>query len=193
MDFYFHIRNLLLFLFFVYIIQNKSTFVNINIKNIYNFIFVKSIEEKFGLCYNKNVGVLQNTPFIDFLIAFVYNVTHNSDFERIRGVWYMIKKYNKLVRDKIPQIIEENGQMCETEILSDERYLEMLELKLSEECTEYQIDKDVEVLADILEVVYAIANAKGVTDGELDRIRLAKANKNGRYKDKIYIKEVTEW
>ena len=105
----------------------------------------------------------------------------------------MIKKYNKLVRDKIPQIIEENGQMCETEILSDERYLEMLELKLSEECTEYQIDKDIEVLADILEVVYAIANAKGVTDDELDRIRLAKANKNGRYKDKIYIKEVTEW
>ena len=43
----------------------------------------------------------------------------------------MIKKYNKLVRDKIPKIIEENGQMCETEILSDERYLEMLELKLS--------------------------------------------------------------
>lgn len=74
MDFYFHIRNLLLFLFFVYIIQNKSRLVNINIKNIYNFIFVKSIEEKFGLCYNKNVGVLQNTPFIDFLIAFVYNV-----------------------------------------------------------------------------------------------------------------------
>ena len=105
----------------------------------------------------------------------------------------MIKKYNKLVRDKIPKIIEENGQMCETEILSDERYLEMLELKLSEECTEYQIDKNTEALADILEVVYAIANARGMTDGELDRLRLAKANKNGRYKDKIFIKEVTEW
>ena len=65
----------------------------------------------------------------------------------------MIKKYNKLVRDKIPKIIEENGQMCETEILSDERYLEMLELKLSEECTEYQIDKNTEALADILEGV----------------------------------------
>ena len=105
----------------------------------------------------------------------------------------MIKKYNKLVRDKIPKIIEENGQMCETEILSDERYLEMLELKLSEECTEYQIDKNTEALADILEVVYAIANARGMTDGEIDRLRLAKANKNGRYKDKIFIKEVTEW
>ena len=81
----------------------------------------------------------------------------------------MIKKYNKLVRDKIPKIIEENGQMCETEILSDERYLEMLELKLSEECTEYQIDKNTEALADILDVVYAIAKARGMTDGELDR------------------------
>lgn len=105
----------------------------------------------------------------------------------------MIKKYNKLVRDKIPKIIEKNGQMCEIEILSDERYLEILELKLTEECTEYQIDNDIEELADILEVVYAIANARGVTEGELDRIRLAKANKNGRYKEKIYIKEVTDW
>lgn len=47
MDFYFHIRNLLLFLFFVYIIQNKLTTVNRNIKNIYNFIFVKTIEVDF--------------------------------------------------------------------------------------------------------------------------------------------------
>ena len=78
-------------------------------------------------------------------------------------------------------------------VYDKEVYLEMLELKLSEECTEYQIDKDTEVLADILEVVYAIANAKGMTDGELDRLRLAKANKNGRYKEKIFIKEVTDW
>ena len=73
MDFYFHIRNLLLFLFFVYIIQNKSTVVNINIKNIYIFILSKSIEVHFALWYNEIVGVLQNTPFIDFSVAVVYN------------------------------------------------------------------------------------------------------------------------
>ena len=105
----------------------------------------------------------------------------------------MIKKFNKLVRDKIPEILESNGQMCETEILSDERYLEMLEAKLLEECTEYQIDKDVDELADIMEVIYAIASARGVTEGELDRIRVEKATKNGRFKERIFLKEVTEW
>ena len=81
----------------------------------------------------------------------------------------MIKKYNKLVRDKIPKIIEENGQMCETEILSDERYLEMLELKLSEECTEYQIDKNTEALADILEGVENILAQLAVEQRRLGR------------------------
>ena len=46
--------------------------------------------------------------------------------------------YNKLVRDKIPQIIEASGKTCETEVLSDERYLEMLDKKLNEELAEYQ-------------------------------------------------------
>ncbi|MEE1061371.1 MAG: nucleoside triphosphate pyrophosphohydrolase [Ruminococcus sp.] len=105
----------------------------------------------------------------------------------------MIKRFNKLVRDKIPEILESNGQMCETEILSDERYLEMLEAKLVEECTEYQIDGSIEELVDIIEVIYAIAGARGVTEGELDRLRVEKATKNGRFKEKIFLKEVTEW
>lgn len=105
----------------------------------------------------------------------------------------MIKRFNKLVRDKIPDMLEAKGQMCETEILSDERYLEMLEAKLVEECTEYQIDGSIEELVDIIEVIYAIAGARGVTEGELDRLRVEKATKNGRFKEKIFLKEVTEW
>lgn len=105
----------------------------------------------------------------------------------------MIKRFNKLVRDKIPEMLEAKGQMCETEILSDERYLEMLEAKLVEECTEYQIDGSIEELVDIIEVIYAIAGARGVTEGELDRLRVEKATKNGRFKEKIFLKEVTEW
>ena len=52
--------------------------------------------------------------------------------------------YNKLVRNRIPQIIEESGKRCETEILSNERYLEMLDKKLDEELAEYQIEKNIE-------------------------------------------------
>lgn len=51
----------------------------------------------------------------------------------------MIKKYNKLVRDRIPEIIESSGRICDTEILSDEDYLQMLDAKLDEELAEYGI------------------------------------------------------
>ena len=40
--------------------------------------------------------------------------------------------YNNLVRDRIPGIIEKSGKQCETEILSDEKYLEMIDKKLDE-------------------------------------------------------------
>ena len=99
----------------------------------------------------------------------------------------MIKKYNKLVRDKIPKIIEENGQMCETEILSDERYLEMLELKLSEECTEYQIDKNTEALADILEVVYALNESAGKDRNILESICEKKFHDRGGFSKRIIL------
>lgn len=105
----------------------------------------------------------------------------------------MIKRFNKLVRDRIPEMLESKGQMCETEILSDERYLEMLEAKLMEVSAEYQSEKNIEELVDIIEVVYAIAGARGITEGELDRLRVEKATKNGRFKEKIFLKEVTEW
>lgn len=105
----------------------------------------------------------------------------------------MIKKYNKLVRDKIPEIIEASGKMCVTERLSDERYFEHLNAKLTEECTEFRIDGSLEELVDIIEVVYAIANAKGVSNGELDRIRQEKVNRNGKFENRIFLKEVTDW
>lgn len=62
-----------------------------------------------------------------------------------------IKSYNKLVRDKIPEIIESKGDECTLEILNDDRYIEMLDKKLNEELAEYQTDKTLEELADLLE------------------------------------------
>ena len=72
-------------------------------------------------------------------------------------------KYNKLVRDRIPEIIEVSGKICATEILSDEAYLRLLDAKLDEELAEYHSDQNIEELADLLEVIYAAAMARGYT------------------------------
>ena len=69
--------------------------------------------------------------------------------------------YNKLVRDRIPEIIEADGKTCITEILSDAQYLEMLDAKLNEELAEYQESKFLEELADLLEVMQAVVKARG--------------------------------
>lgn len=67
------------------------------------------------------------------------------------------KTYNKLVRDLIPDIIEESGNECRTRILSDDEYLKMLDLKLDEELAEYHKDQNIEELADLLELIRAAA------------------------------------
>ena len=100
--------------------------------------------------------------------------------------------YNKLVRDLIPQIIEKSGKRAVCDTLSDEAYLEMLDKKLVEEMNEYQSDKNLEELADILEVVYAIAEAKGSSAIGLEKLRVEKAVSRGVFKKKILLKEVIE-
>ncbi len=85
-----------------------------------------------------------------------------------------VKVYNKLVRDKIPEIIEADGRKCKTEILSEEAYLKMVDAKLDEELAEYHKDQNIEELADLLEVIYAAAQARGYSVEELERVRVAK-------------------
>ena len=103
----------------------------------------------------------------------------------------MIKKYNKLVRDRIPEIIEDSGRSCVTEILSDEDYLRMVDAKLDEELAEYHADQNIEELADLMEVIRACAVARGYTLEELERVRAEKAAKRGRFEKKILLKEVS--
>ncbi len=100
--------------------------------------------------------------------------------------------HNKLVRNNIPQIIEAAGKQAVTRVLSDEEYLAELDRKLTEECAEYQADKNVEELADVLEVLYAIAAARGYSVQELERIRAAKAEKRGGFADRIFLEKVVE-
>ena len=104
----------------------------------------------------------------------------------------MIKTYHKLVRDKIPQIIEKTGSACITEELSEEAYLEMLEAKLNEELAEYQDSKSMEELADLLEVMMALVQAKGYSWQQLEQIRLEKREKRGGFVNRILLKQVTE-
>ena len=104
----------------------------------------------------------------------------------------MTKVYQKLVRDRIPEIIEADGKTCVTETLSDSRYLEMLDAKLAEELAEYQGSKSLEELADLLEVMRAVVQARGWTWGQLEQVRQEKAMQRGGFEKKILLKEVIE-
>ena len=102
------------------------------------------------------------------------------------------KTYNKLVRDNIPAINKAKGAACETEILSDADYLRLLDANLDEELAEYRQDQSLEELADLMEVIYACAKARGYTVAELESVRAEKAAKRGGFDRKILLKTVTE-
>ncbi len=95
--------------------------------------------------------------------------------------------YNKLVRDNIPEIIANNGGKAEIRILSHEEYGKYLEMKLDEEAGEYHREKNAEELADILEVVYALAASIGCSREELEEIYRKKRNARGGFEKKILL------
>ena len=103
-----------------------------------------------------------------------------------------VKVYNKLVRDKIPEIIEQDGKKCTVRVLNDEEYLKALDAKLDEELAEYHKDQNVDELADLLEVLYAAAQARGFTEEELKMVRERKAEKRGRFKERLFLESVIE-
>ena len=98
--------------------------------------------------------------------------------------------YHKLVRDKIPEIIASTGQRCVTRILPQEEYLQKLDEKLTEELCEYQESKSLEELADLLEVMEAVVNARGWTWQELIAVRDRKREKRGGFAERILLEEV---
>lgn len=103
-----------------------------------------------------------------------------------------IKRYNKLVRDRIPEIIRSSGKSCTTEILDQQRYIQMLDAKLEEELREYQQSKSLEELADLLEVMGAVVRARGYTWDQLRQVRMKKKEERGGFEKKILLKEVIE-
>jgi len=102
------------------------------------------------------------------------------------------KVYNKLVRDRIPEIINASGNECVVEVLPEDNYITMLDLKLTEELSEYQESKSLEELADLMEVIYACAAAKGHTPSELEAMRVQKQAERGSFSKRLLLKEVIE-
>lgn len=100
------------------------------------------------------------------------------------------KVYNKLVRDKIPEIIIADGHRPTIRTLDEKEYLKELVKKLKEEVAEFEEKPSVEELADIKEVMIALRIAMGIHAGELEDARRKKANKNGRFKKRIFLKSV---
>lgn len=99
-------------------------------------------------------------------------------------------QHNKLVRDKIPKIIESRWENAITRILDDSEYSIELKKKLLEEVNEFlESDNDSEELADILEVVYALWEKWWIWKEWLEKIRQEKATKRWWFKNKIYLIE----
>jgi predicted house-cleaning noncanonical NTP pyrophosphatase (MazG superfamily) len=98
-------------------------------------------------------------------------------------------QYNKLVRDRIPEIIEAKGQTCKTHIAEEMEYAAKLKEKLQEEAAEFVKDDNIEELADLLEVVEAIKKLKGFDSAELEKVRLEKHEKRGGFEKRIILEE----
>ena len=100
--------------------------------------------------------------------------------------------HNKLVRDRIPEIIEASGRTCVSVTLPDDAYIRALDAKLNEELAEYQQSKSLEELADLLEVMGAVVKARGYTWDDLTRVRKEKRAARGAFDKRIFLKEVIE-
>lgn len=101
-------------------------------------------------------------------------------------------KYDKLVRDFIPETIERSGKKAVTRILNDDEFKVYLEKKLDEEAKEFHESKSIEELADILEVVYYLCRAYGYTVAQLKVAVDAKCRIRGGFDRKILLQEVCE-
>lgn len=98
-------------------------------------------------------------------------------------------KYNKLVRDKIPEYIRKKGGNPISHIADDAEYWQKLKEKLVEEMEEFKKDENIEEFADLLEVIDAIADYKKFDRNEVEKVKEKKAKERGKFKDRIILDE----
>ncbi len=99
-------------------------------------------------------------------------------------------KYNKLVRDEIPEIIKQSGKKCSTRLLNESEHLEYLYKKLDEETLEFQENYDINELADILEVIECILHFRGIAEDDFKKIKLDKQVTRGSFIKGICLESV---
>lgn len=131
---------------------------------------------------------------LDFCEMAVYNLLYKCSINVgvAKESDYMKKPINKLVRDNIPFICKENAQLPETMTLDDKAYATALHEKLKEEVSEYLTSNEIEELADIMEVIEALAENQGSSLEEVMKMKKAKQNKNGGFKNKVFLISVEE-
>lgn len=103
-----------------------------------------------------------------------------------------MKIHNKLVRDHIPEMIRKNGLECIARTLDETEYGDCLDTKLQEEMREYLFSGEIEELADMLEVIYAILELRGASMEDLEKIRLQKRTERGAFIQRIFLESVCE-
>ncbi len=105
----------------------------------------------------------------------------------------MIYNYNKLVRDRIPEEINNSdGKKANYKILNDDEYIQELDKKLFEEAHEFVEEHSVEELADLMEVIYAIMKTKNISFEDVKKARDEKNEKKGTFNDKVYLISVEQ-
>ena len=103
-----------------------------------------------------------------------------------------MKNYNKLVRDRIPEIIKDAGKTPITKILPEEEMETHLIQKLEEEIQEFKESRDFEELVDLLEVIEALANLRGEEMYTLERIKADKKEERGGFEERILLEIVED-
>ena len=99
---------------------------------------------------------------------------------------------SKIVRDRIPEIINQAGKKPVIEVVSNEMAIRGLEEKLYEELEEYMADHSLEEMADLLEVMHGILYLKGIPWDDLEAIRVKKREERGGFEQRILLKEILE-
>ena len=101
--------------------------------------------------------------------------------------------YNKLVRDRVPELVRKQGKRCKTDTLTDAQYLVALYRKMEEELAEYRANPCIEELADLYEVVRAVAVARGYSMQDLEDARAEKERQRGAFGKRVFLLHIEEY